>query len=112
MPDTSPHSLLPFFGQAGLKRIAERLKLSPREVQIVQGVLDDQKESTIARRLRMSPHTVHTHMERLHGKLAVRTRSELILKILTTFLMMTAEPGSQLTPICGNRGSGRCPLNS
>lgn len=103
-------SLSSFLNEAAWERLAEKLKLSPREIQIVQGVLEDRKEGEIARRLRMSPHTVHTHMERLHGKLSVRTRAEMILKILTAFLLMTAEADSPLAPICGNRALGKCPL--
>jgi ATP/maltotriose-dependent transcriptional regulator MalT len=111
MDETISPSLSIFLNEAAWDRLAERLKLSGREIQIVQGVLDDLKESAIAQRLKMSAHTVHTHTERLHGKLSVSSRSELIIKILTTFLLMTAEPDSPLPPICGNRASGRCPLN-
>jgi len=105
-------SLSSFLGQAAWARLAEKLSLSGREVEVVKALLEDQRESEIARRLHVSPHTVHAHMDRLHGKLSVRSQPELILKILTAFLLMTAEPGSPLPPICGNRTSGRCPLNS
>ena len=104
-------SLSHFLNEAAWERLADRLSLSPREIQIVRAMLDDQKELAIAHRLKMSPHTVHTHTERLHGKLCVSSRSEMIIKILTTFLLMTAEPDSPLPPICGNRASGQCPLN-
>ena len=112
MTETISPSLSSFLNEAAWERLAEKLRLSPREVQVVQGVLEDETELAIARRLGMSPHTVHTHMDRLHGKLSVRGRPELILKILTAFLLMTAEPDSPLAPICGNRVAGRCPLNS
>jgi DNA-binding CsgD family transcriptional regulator len=105
-------SLSSFLGQAAWARLAEKLSLSGREVEVVKALLEDQRESEIARRLHVSPHTVHAHMDRLHGKLSVRSQPELILKILTMFLLMTAEPDSPLPPICGNRTSGRCPLNS
>jgi len=112
MTEINSRSLSSFLNEAAWEQLAEKLKLSRREVDIVQALLVDQRESAIASRLRMSPHTVHAHMDRLHGKLSVRSQPELILKILTAFLLMTAEPGSPLAPICGNRTSGRCPLNS
>ncbi|MGD0768641.1 MAG: helix-turn-helix transcriptional regulator [Tepidisphaeraceae bacterium] len=112
MTEINSRSLSSFLNEAAWERLAVKLKLSPREVQIVRALLEDQRELEIARRLRVSPHTVHAHMDRLHGKLSVRSQPELILKILTAFLLMTAEPGSPLPPICGNRTSGRCPLNS
>jgi DNA-binding NarL/FixJ family response regulator len=111
MTEADSISLSSFLSESAWERLAEKLNLSSREVQIVQAVLENEKDLAIADRLRMSPHTVHSHMDRLHGKLSVRGRSELIVKILTTFLLMTAEPGSPLAPICGNRASGRCPLN-
>jgi len=67
------------------------------------------KVSAIAGRLELSLHTMHTHGERLHRKLSVRSGPELIVQILTTFLLMTAKPDSPLPPICPNRAAGRCP---
>ena len=112
MAETNSSSLSSFLNKAAWERLAEKLKLSRREIQIAQGVLEDQKEVCIARQLRMSPNTVHTHMGRLHRKLSVQGRPQLILKILSAFLFMTAEADSPLPAICGNRTSGRCPLNS
>lgn len=57
------------------------LRLSPRELQIVQGVFDDEKEAMIADRLGISSHTVHTHLERLYRKLSVRSRTMLVVRI-------------------------------
>src|ERR1017187_688409 len=59
-----------FSGQAWTE-IARSLKLSRRELQIVRSVFDDCTELAIATDLGISPHTVHTHVERLHYKLAV-----------------------------------------
>ena len=112
MTPTAPHSLSSFLNQAAWERLAEKLGLSEREIQILQAVLEDSKEKGIAQRLRISPHTVHTHLDRLYRKLAVRSRSDLILKILSSFLLMTAEADSPLPSICGNRTAGRCPLNT
>lgn len=40
-------------------------------------------EKEIARQLRLSPHTVHHHVARLHKLLAVRSRGELLARALT-----------------------------
>jgi DNA-binding CsgD family transcriptional regulator len=54
--------------------VALKLKLSGRELQIVRCIFDDLTEASIASELGISPHTVHTHMERLHRKLVVSNR--------------------------------------
>lgn len=90
--------------------IARSLKLSGRELQIVRGVFDDRTEFAIAAEFGISPHTVHTHIERIHHKLAVIDRAELILCVMKEFLGLTVAPGTVLPPICANRAAGRCPL--
>ncbi len=54
------------------------LKLSPRLLQLVQGIFDDKTEVGIAHDLRISPHTVHTYLMRLYRKLSVCSRVELV----------------------------------
>jgi len=98
-----------FSPQAWLS-IASSLKLSGRELQIVHGVFDDQKESTIAFDLNLSVHTVHTHVGRLHRKLRIVDRSQLLQRVMQEFLALTAAPENALPPICANRATGRCPL--
>jgi ATP/maltotriose-dependent transcriptional regulator MalT len=66
--------------------IANSLRISDRELQIVQEIFDDRKESAIAADLTISVHTVHTHLERLYRKLGVSTRAGLILCILSEYL--------------------------
>jgi DNA-binding NarL/FixJ family response regulator len=68
------------------KTIAKSLRLSPRELQIIQAIFDDRKELAIAHELTISVHTVHTHLERLYRKLGVSSRVGLILSILSEYL--------------------------
>jgi len=68
------------------KVIAKALSISDRELQIIQGVFDDQKEFAIAQELTISVHTVHTHLERLYRKLGVSSRVALVLYILSEYL--------------------------
>ena len=90
--------------------IARALKLSRRELQIVRGVFDDRTEFAIAAELGISPHTVHTHFERLHRKLGVTDRVALVLRVMAEFVALTLSPGTVLPSICANRAAGHCPL--
>jgi DNA-binding CsgD family transcriptional regulator len=76
------------------KKIEQRLRLSEREIQIARSVLYDRTENLIARELGISPHTVHTHIERMHIKLGVRSRPALVTRILCEFLSLEREAGS------------------
>ena len=98
------------FSEQAWMEIARNLRLSGQELQIVRGVFDDYTEFAIASNLRVSPHTVHTHCERLYHKLAVTDRVKLVLRVMDEFLALTVAPGSVLPPICGNRNAGHCPL--
>jgi DNA-binding CsgD family transcriptional regulator len=90
--------------------IAEALTLSDRETAVVKRMLDDKKELAIAMELHISPHTVHTHVERIYRKLGVASRVELIRVVYGALLQKIAEPGSTLHPICGRRTEGTCPF--
>jgi DNA-binding CsgD family transcriptional regulator len=67
------------------RRIANSLHISDRELQIIQEIFDDRKESAIADDLMISVHTVHTHLERLYRKLGVSTRVGLVVCILSEY---------------------------
>jgi DNA-binding NarL/FixJ family response regulator len=64
------------------------LRLSPRELQIVQAVFDDLKEAAIADDLGISAHTVHTHLERLYRKVGARGRTTMAVRILAEHLRL------------------------
>jgi DNA-binding NarL/FixJ family response regulator len=90
--------------------IARSLGLSGRELQIVRGAFDDKTESEMAADLHISPSTIHTHVERLHHKLAITDRTQLLLRVMQEFIALTATPGSDLPPICAVRAARNCPL--
>ena len=90
--------------------ITRSLQLSGRELQIVRGVFDDQKESTLAEALGISVHTVHSHIERLYFKLGVSDRAQLLQRVMQEFLALTAAPGNGLPPLCPTQFTGHCPL--
>ena len=62
--------------------IAKALGITKRELQIIQGVFDNKHEVDIAERFKISPHTVHMHLNRLFKKLTVTSRTELVLRIM------------------------------
>jgi DNA-binding CsgD family transcriptional regulator len=92
------------------REIARSLQLSTRELQIVRATFEDRKELAIAADLGISPRTVHTHIERLHKKLAVNDRLQLALRVIREFVALTVSTHSDLPPICAARMAGRCPL--
>jgi DNA-binding CsgD family transcriptional regulator len=90
--------------------LSARLRLSGRECEIAQGVVEDLKEFAIALKLGVSPHTVRTHLERMYRKLGVNSRVELVVLIYNTRMAMSREPGSGIGPICARRDAGQCPF--
>jgi DNA-binding CsgD family transcriptional regulator len=90
--------------------VARSLKLSAREVEIIQAVFDNLKEDAIAVNLGSSEHTIHTHLHRLFGKLRVTTRAQMVVRIVQELLILTLSEGSSLPSICRRRANGRCPM--
>jgi DNA-binding NarL/FixJ family response regulator len=74
------------FPESAWQGMQGALRLSNRELQIVQGVFRDEKEECIAYDLGISPHTVNTYFQRLYSKLHVSSRTQLILLIVSEYL--------------------------
>jgi DNA-binding CsgD family transcriptional regulator len=68
--------------------LVRSLELSQRESEIVRAVLADQKESAIALDLGISPHTVHTYLERMYRKLGVSSRVTLVSRVFLEYLWL------------------------
>lgn len=69
--------------------IRTALGLSPRESDVTLGLLAGETEGDIAARLGISAHTVHCHVSRLHRKLNVQSKSDLLLRVFGTYLSLT-----------------------
>jgi DNA-binding CsgD family transcriptional regulator len=91
---TPDKSGLPLFPSSAWPRLGMALRLSPREMQIVQGVFEDRKEESIAYELGISPHTVNTYFQRLYTKLRVSSRPQLMVRVMAEYLTMS---GAQAT---------------
>ena len=89
-----PRSGSAIFPDPTWAELGRSLGLTKRELQIVRGIFDDRTEFAIAAELGISPHTVHTHIERLRHKLAVIDRVALVLQVMEEFLKLTATPGN------------------
>jgi DNA-binding NarL/FixJ family response regulator len=99
------------FSEQAWKAIGQSLKFSGRELEIVRGIFEDRTEFAIAADLNISPHTVHTHVDRLHHKLHVANRVQLVLRVMNEFLSLTLSPQTKLPPICASWQEGVCPLS-
>jgi DNA-binding CsgD family transcriptional regulator len=56
--------------------------LSPREQQVLQLVISGTASAAIAAQLQVSPHTVQSHLKSLFAKFAVKSRGQLVSKIV------------------------------
>ncbi len=95
-------------GHHAWSEIAKALGITARETQIIQAVFDNLTEKEIAERLKISPHTVHMHMNRLFNKLTVRSRTELVLRIVEELVTLTLSETAVLPPLCPRHHRGAC----
>jgi DNA-binding NarL/FixJ family response regulator len=56
--------------------------LTPRERQVLEGLVDGLSEKQVAARLELSAQTVHSYIKQLYRKLHVRSRAELVRQAL------------------------------
>ena len=103
------HGAVAFTCAAWLE-IRRGLKLSARELQIVQGIFDDKLEYTIAAELGISINTVRTELRRLRRKLNAADRVSLVLCVVEEFLRQTTSKDTTLPAICRDHSAGECPL--
>jgi DNA-binding CsgD family transcriptional regulator len=92
-PDPISDSAGPaFLTAAEWQSLVARIGLSQREAQIASRLLNGGRERVIARDLGMSPHTVHTHIRRLYGKLRVADRTGFVSHIFARYAELTKTP--------------------
>lgn len=68
--------------------IADLLKLSPREIEVVMHIFDNDREVVIAEEIGISRHTVHSYLERIYFKLRVASRCELVVRVFQAHLSL------------------------
>jgi DNA-binding CsgD family transcriptional regulator len=89
-----------FFCEAGWEGLSQLFDLSKREVEILQCLILDDSVSEAAAFLGISERTVRTHLQRIHTKLNVHSRSALMLHLvdmhLDWFCESSPPPGCRL----------------
>lgn len=97
------------FSSQTWRDIQRGLKLSGRELQIVQGIFDNKLEYTIASDLGISVNTIRTELRRLRRKLNAADRVSLVLRVLEEFLRQTATNRPTPPAIRGHLSTGTSP---
>lgn len=75
-----------FLSETAWTAIVHSLRLSAREAEVVELILSGQTESAMATTLKISRHTVHTHLERLYRKLGVTDRCQVVVRIFEQYV--------------------------
>jgi ATP/maltotriose-dependent transcriptional regulator MalT len=66
-------------GQIGPRRaVPSNSEVSPREVQVLEGVAVGMTDLQIGRKLWVSQHTIKSHLRRIYGKLGVCSRAQAV----------------------------------
>ncbi|HEV8703125.1 MAG TPA: LuxR C-terminal-related transcriptional regulator [Candidatus Polarisedimenticolia bacterium] len=68
------------------QRVGRDLRLSPRELELVQQIFAGKKLRTIAEDMRLSLGTIKTYSQRIHHKLRVTDQRELTLAVFSVYL--------------------------
>ena len=112
-PTLSPRSNVPAWQAAGSAlvpgdawlQIRNSLRLSEREVRMVQGIFNDEENERIASALAISPERVYRMMQRIYIKLHIGSRAELIVRVMSEYLALVGDqtqpemPGSFCWPV-------------
>ena len=92
------------------RAIQSGLKLSAREVQIVQGIFDDKLEYGIAVELGVSINTIRTQLRRLRQKLKTADRVCVVLRVVEEFHRQNSVHAQKKPAACPYHAGGACPL--
>ena len=80
-----PHTLI---SPNSWMAIAGMFGLSDKELAVLQHIFDGYGQLAIARRLRLSPHTVHSRLRAINAKVDVKSRTELFVRIIAEYLLL------------------------
>ncbi|HMB89501.1 MAG TPA: response regulator transcription factor [Rhodothermales bacterium] len=73
--------------QTPAKQPADAFDLTPREFDILEGIVRDDTEDVLADTLHISPHTVRTHIKNIYKKLHVHSRAAAVRVALENHLL-------------------------
>ena len=75
-------------GAESWERLAVKLDLSRRQLEITRCIFDGLSEPAIGSLLGVAGSTVHTHLDRLYRKLQVHGRCELVVAIFISYVSL------------------------
>jgi len=78
------HDTQCYFCQPAWEGISRQLDLTERECEVLQCLIRDRSDSETATILGLSRSTIRTHLERVHKKLGVHSRTALIVRLFHT----------------------------
>lgn len=93
--------------QRGLTKTEMTDSLTAREQEILQLLAEGGPSREMAQRLCISVDTVNSHLKHIYGKLQVRSRTEAVIKYLTSNHRASSSRHSQSTPV--TVGAGKQP---
>lgn len=88
----APASVCPRLNERHWHAIVDSLRFTEREREVVWCLLQGKGQASIAESLRISSHTVHTHLDRLYRKLGVGGRFDLILRVFAEYVYLSQPP--------------------
>ncbi len=73
---------LTMYMKQGKKQVKHKLDLSPKQVEVIEGLVDGLSYKALAERLGISVSTIKTHIKRIYEALHVNSKSEAVAKYL------------------------------
>jgi len=71
--------------------LREAMRLSDRELQIIQAVFDDREFELLARDLVITTEVAYRAMQKIYVKLQIGSRAELIVRVMSEYLAFVAD---------------------
>ena len=68
------------------RAIAARLRIDDRQLNVIQGLIDGLSETSIGKRLNLSPSTIHTDVLAMYTKFNVHDRTSLVVRVFLTYI--------------------------
>jgi len=71
--------------------LRDALRLSERELLIVEGLFEDREQEILARSLGISPETFYRTLQRIYVKLRIGSTAELVVRVMSEYLTFVAD---------------------
>lgn len=88
-------------GRSSLRAVPDRLDLTRREIQVLEGLAEGLRPAEIAAKLVISPKTVASHVQRILAKLGVHSRAHAVALAYQSGLIRPISADAEKTPAAG-----------